>query len=576
MMGLGRLMTRRSAAALLAALMLLPAAADAKRKRRRGTRPPSASELEGSDTPDPNALGAPSSTSGRPPTPPTQPEQPAEVDSGGDVVESIDGSGAAPSTPPPSEPAPAAASAHRIEAGGWTRSLLEYGLIAVDVPRAPPDPTAVPHDRLVFRQQLFVRLRYAYKRLFELDASGLLSYGVFVGDSPPGEDWNGGNAYRTRTAFEGQLRDLYLAAYLPRLDLRVGQQRIVWGRGDAFTINDVWGAYDLRNPLLAETEELHIPIPALRADIDFGLGYIEAVATPFFVGNRYDLYGANWATVQPRAPEPYRALLGLSSALGNDALYDAAQPLLGVTDPPAADFSAMQAGLRFALNVHKLDFDAYYQYGYDRNPRLRVDPMFLQALTTLDYVRSGLPGIVNPYLSLLQTGTKPIVSDYVRRHHVGLDVGTTVGPVVLRAEASYDSAAVFPRASDLQSVVTDTVQAVLGFEYQPGELGKLLIVEGWYMGLISAPADPLLLTHTNNGGVAALFRWRLFRDHLELEARALVSIEPLYWIIRPQLGYLWRGLAVRIGMVYLDGEDGSFGAYYKRNSSIYSSIKYSF
>jgi hypothetical protein len=464
---------------------------------------------------------------------------------------------------------------HKIEAGGWTRGLLEVGLISAGVPQNPPDPTVVPHDRLVFQQHLFIRLRYAYKRLFEMNASGLLAYGVFSGDAPSGETWHGTNAYRTRTAFEGQLRDLYLAAYLKRLDLRVGQQRIPWGRGDAFTINDIWGAYDLRNQFLAETEQLHLPVPALRGDIDLGFGYIEAVVAPFFVQNLYDLYGANWATVQPAAPQGYRVLLGLSSSLSNDTLHDALQPILGVTDPPPMDFRATQAGLRFAVNVHRFDLDVYYQYGFDRTPRLKVNPMFLMALNTLDYVGQGLPGAFQPYISLVQMGEKPLSTDYVRRHHIGLDLGTTVGPVVLRAEASWDSAMVFPRAIDLQGEVSGVVQATLGLEYQPGELGKHIIVEGWYMYLTD-PTEPLLLARVHNGGVATLLRWRFLRDHLELELRGLLSIEPLYWIVRPSISYLWRGLAIRLGALYLDGRENSFGAYYSRNSSVYLMVKYSF
>lgn len=563
--------SERLAAALLAALMLVASAAEAKRKRKRlATPPPSAGELEGTDTPDPRLLDQPA----RPPAPPGPPEEPARTDDGGDVVETIEGIGPVPSTPPP--PAPAVApSVHRIEAGGWTRSLLDYSLIPVGIPSMPPDPTVVPHDRLIFRQHLFLRLRYAYKRVFELDASGLLSYGVFNGDSAPDDPWHLTNAYRTRTAFEGQLRDLYLAAYLRRLDLRVGQQRIVWGRGDAFTINDVWGAYDLRDPLLAETEELHLPVPAVRADIDFGLGYVELVAAPFFVGDRFDVYGANWGLVQPGAPTAYRALLGISSSLANDTLFNEAQPLLGVTDPPRADFSATQAGVRFALNVRKLDVDLYYQYGFDPFPRLRVDPMFLQTLNMTDF-RGGLPGIAQPYISLIAAGKKPITTDYVRRHHAGVDLGTSFGPMVLRAEASYDSATVFPRANDLQGVVSGTVQATLGLEYQPGELGKTIIVEGWYMHLTDAPSEPLLLAKQDNGGLATLVRWRFFRDHLELETRVLVSIAPLYWVVRPQVAYLWRGLAIRLGAVYLDGDDRSYGGYYRRNSSLYLAVKYSF
>jgi hypothetical protein len=414
-----------------------------------------------------------------------------------------------------------------------------------------------------------LRLRYSYKRLFETVLSGLLDFGVFEKDAPAPQN-------TTRTAFDGALHEAYVGLYVRHFDLRVGQQRIAWGRADAFPINDVINARDLRNQFLIEPDALHLPTPALRLDADFGFGYLQAVVAPFFIQDRFDLYGANWSVIQPGAPAPYRALFGLASTLANDNLHDALQPLLGATDPPPADFSATQAGLRLQFNLRHVDLGLSYHYGYDRTPRLRIDPGFAQTIAMTDFATAGLPGALMPYLAALQMGQRPIVSDYVRRHHAGLELGTTVGPVVLRAEAAYDSSMVFAGA-DLNGVVLPSVQAVVGAEYQPGALGRAVIVEGWYQHLFDAPADgALLLARQDMYGVAALFRWSFFRDHLELDVRGLVGLNPFYYAVRPQIGYKWRGLAIRAGALLLDGDDHSFGSYYHRNTSVYLIVRYAF
>src|SRR5262249_44777365 len=122
-----------------------------------------------------------------------------------------------------------------------------------------------------------------------------------------------------------------------------------------------------------------------------------------------------------------------------------------------------------------------------------------------------------------------------------------------------------------------TLQGVLGIEYSPGALGRTLILEGWYMHLFSAPiGTALLFARPDTGGLAALVRWNFFPEHLELELRAMVGLEPLSWAIRPQVGFKWRALRIQVGATALDGEGSSFGAFYRANTSVYLLVKYAF
>src|SRR5262249_14399107 len=153
----------------------------------------------------------------------------------------------------------------------------------------------VPYDPLVARQQLYVHMRYARGRSFEAVASGLLAHTLF--EEPPAgptTSFNGFNGQATHTNFESSARELYLGLFAQSADLRVGLQRIAWGRGDIISPNDVLNARDLRDPLLAETEALHIPTFAIRSDFDFGGGAsLQLVVQPFFEPDRIDVYGTN-------------------------------------------------------------------------------------------------------------------------------------------------------------------------------------------------------------------------------------------------------------------------------------------
>jgi hypothetical protein len=489
----------------------------------------------------------------------------------GDVVETIPPDDASPPiapAPPPSISAPPSSSPpsltltrgpHTIDLRGWARSSV---LIGPDRsgPQSPPSRLDVPHDRVVASQQMFLRLRYAYARSFEAVASGLLAFDVFEQDAPRPDTFNLVNGAGTRTAFEPSLREAYVGAFWRRFDFRLGQQRIAWGRGDAFTPNDILDGRDLREQLIAERDAYHLPGFAARAGFDLGFGSIEAVVQPFFQPDRFDVYGSNWALIQADAPLKYITLLRYVD---------------GAVAPqsPPADFTATSAAARFGVDVHRFDFNAYYQYGFDRTPSLEIDPKYAATLNAIDYAQPIDPALLaGPFL----VGPRPIRMSYVRRHHVGADVATTVGPLLFRAEAAYDSSRVLVARDDLHGVIVPTLQATAGIEYQPGELGRVVLVEGWYQHAFDLdPAQALWFVERDSVAAAAVVKWHFFDERLLLEAHGVIGFQPFSWMARGEVGYKRKALQIRAGAAVLDGDPYSFGHYYRANTSVYLLFKYS-
>jgi hypothetical protein len=501
------------------------------------------------------------------------------------VVETIDDTPAATPVPdaalhaPPApgdqgaEPTPAPAP-DRLQVSGWTRLLLSTGTDRAGFHRDSPDPLAVPYDQLVNRNQLSIQMRYARGNDWETVASALLGYNVFEQDADLGKEFSGFNGASTRTAFEPQLREAYVGVFWPSVDVRIGQQRLAWGRGDAITPNDIVNPRDTRDPFLSETELLHIPTFMLRTDFDLRFATLQTVYSPFFVPNRLDVYGGNWAVVQPDAPAGYRGLLNLASRLVDPSLAEALQPLLGQTELPEDDLSNSSAGARLSWTARGIDVNHYYHYGFDGTPNFQIDPMFQKMLGGLDFNSTkvnALTGVLDP----IANGYRPVSSTYVRRHHVGLDVQGSLAPFLIRLDAAYDSQAVFT-GRDLIGTVKPAAQAVLGVEYQTGDLGKTVIVEAWYHHIDGAPRDGTLIGYdADTVGIASLWRWT-FGESVELETRAFVGLHPVSYVVRPQLSWKRDGLALRAGVLVLGGDDGTYANYYRRNTSVYGGIKYSF
>lgn len=535
--------------AAAAALVWWQSAAAAPSKSKRKPTPRPAAPVE---VPAPAAEPAPTDPGSSPPS--------SDDDEVIEVIEEPAALSAAASSPS----APASI-AERTVFSGWSRMLIALGL--EDHSAAPTDPGAVPHDRVVMSKQLHARLGYSRDRDFEAVVSGLVSYGRFSPDDP--DDFVG----ESRGVLETSLREAMIGRYFGWFDLRLGQQRIAWGRGDAFTPNDVIDGFDRREGPLAETELQRLPSFAVRGDFTRGDTAVTVAVSPFFQPDRFDVYGGNWALIQPDAPAPYRVLAaGLGGSI-DPSLYPLVQPLLGQTELPPADLSGAAAGARVQTTAREVDLDLYYHYGYDRTPRLAIDPTVSQALATLDPTAD--PAAVIDLL-IGAVAAEQIRSTYERRHHVGASAATPLGPVVVRGDVAFDSDMVFV-GRDLQGVMQPAVQGVVGVEYQSGELDKVVTLEGWYMKIFDLPGDDaLLLQRRDNVAVAGLGRWKLWDERAQLELRAAVGIHPASYVLRPQLSYFRSNFEWRLGALVLGGEDYTFGDYYRRNLSAYAAVRYGF
>jgi len=520
--------------------------------------------------------------------PPTSEASPPD---GSDLVETIDATAkSAPgaseaelTAPVPSAPVPGPSvapwtapvtaspeqSSERFELHGWARQSLELGLSKPPVPSAD-DRTILPYDQLAAKSQLFIRARYSRARWFEANVSGAISYSLFE-TAPAHADttFDGFNGQSVRGVVEPQLYEAFIGLFTQDLDVRIGQQRLAWGNAEFLSPNDVMNARDLRDPLLSEAELRRIPSLMLRADLDLGFATLQGVVEPAFTPDRYDVYGSNWAAVQPDAPIWARGLANLAARSLDPTLQEPAQRLLAATQYPKSNFTAPVLGARLSWSAAGLDVNYYYQYGFD-GPLLEVEPAFAQNLASLDYNTIGLANL-QPWLSAIDAGAPPLAVRFVRRHHVGLDLATTAGPVALRLDAAYESKRVFARR-DLIGVVSPSLEGVLSAEYQTGDQHKLALLEVEYTRIVDAPNAPLLIYSRDTAALAGDVRWPIWRA-LGFELRGLLGLTSRTVIAQPELNLQSEHWVLSLGSVLLDGEAYSLGGHFRRNLDAYSKVK---
>jgi hypothetical protein len=504
----------------------------------------------------------------------------------GDVTETIGTGESTPAVEAPEaapEPSSEAPSANRTQVTGYVRQSFEfvYGEFAREAlgPSSPEarDP-ALPllwRDVFVSRSQLVLRASYQHGRSFEATISGVLGYTLHVAKAAP--EYSVNVVELTRGEIEPELREAYLGFFWPSVDLRIGQQRVAWGRADFQSPNDVINARDLRDPFLAETELRYLPTLVARSSVNAGPVTFEVVVSPFFVPDRFDMYGSNWSAIQYHAREEYQRYLGSASALVDPSIERDLARLWRQTELPPNNGKGLAAGARLAASLSGADLSAYYHYGYDSTPYVTLDPAFQDYLASADLSReSSTSTKFKPIFDLIDQGIQPLRSRYRRRHHVGVDLATAFGPIVARLDAAYETQRGFYKL-DLNSYAAPTVLGVFGLEYQTGSLDDVVLVELLGARLLRVPTDlPLLAYEQTTTAVAGTLRWTL-AESWGIDLRGLVGIHPETYVVQPALRYKPSdALSLKLGALIMSGEQDSFGWYYGDNDTAFVQLRYAF
>lgn len=226
------------------------------------------------------------------------------------------------------------------------------------------------------------------------------------------------------------IRDAYLDISAPKVNIRLGNQQIVWGEALGQFFADVVTPKDLREFFLPSFEFVRIPIWALDLRYNFLPGWsLEAVLSPDMSVDKLAPQGADFAFFVPPPPP------GLNQLILPD-------------DKPQTDFKHWNGGLRFTYLVKGWDLAWFYYTSPDHVPTLFK--------TVAANPSGGAPILVlNP--------------EHKRVQHFAATFSKSLGDsAVLRGEFVYTLGRYF-NAKDIlvnQGVVRrDLFRYVLGFDY---------------------------------------------------------------------------------------------------------------
>ncbi len=464
----------------------------------------------------------------------------------------------------------------RFEVTGWVRARasamregdgrVEADPLLLAITR-DPNAEVLPYDRVTGDAQGYLRARFRRGKQLEAVLAGSASWSAFGNAEPSASAFAGLSGSQPRTSFEGVVREGWVGLYRGAFDWRFGLQRLAWGRSDAFAVNDVVNARDVREPFTTEAAMQRLPTLAVRSDVALGAAStLQVHVAPFFVPDTFELWGSNGAIVQPSAPAAFRYLLNRVGKLADPTLRAEAMALVGQTQKPRLDFSEPSFGARLGWEAGGFDGAFYAHYGFHTQPYVRVSPDLPAALAAAD--PSTVSGLTKPFLDAIERGQPLVLSTYVRRVHAGFDVSRALGPVVVKLEGAFDSRAPFLRA-DFGAGLSPVAAGVVGLEWSPGDGNTFVLVESSAQRWFDVPAGtPLLFVRETTLSEAAVVR-HTFAEKLELEVRTVAVLDPLGYVVRPHVAWKEASWDVRIGAAWLDGDDGSYAKYYARNTQAF-------
>jgi hypothetical protein len=411
-----------------------------------------------------------------------------------------------------------------------------------------------------------------------------------------------------------EVNEAYADLALPRTDVRVGLQKLSWGRLDGLPPTDVVNPRDFHDPFVIDIEEAKIGVPALLGTHYLptprgsGLGELRAslLFLPLAVPSRLALLGERWfpSSLSPGTIVlPRRQVeLAIERLPGLDVNQDfvvpqdvpAPGPLLTANNRPPVRWSTTGVAARLAGTWRGMDLALTHYTGPEAGPD--VDLRSTVVLVEENRNGSEIQPVIRSRSVLRQA--------FDRMHMTGADWATTLGPFTARAEGAFFQDRPFLRLSSdlvsgapLRALIVRSAPVLFGrrrrttihfpplfpaldaFEWGVGadvtragvfalaQLTQIVLLEDAPRLVIGDPETRLL----------ALLRRSFLRDRLELELRAVYAVERGGWFAFPRASWSLRDdLRLRVGYLAIGGPRNSLFGQFGRNDEVVFQVRQSF
>ena len=409
--------------------------------------------------------------------------------------------------------------------------------------------------------------------------------------------------------------EAYVDVLLPSVDLRLGKQKVAWGKLDRTQPNDLINPLSYLDPVLQDEAERKIGVPAAQASYYFPSAFpipesrLTVVWVPMYVPYRFPLarcdvqHAASHCDIErwfPPAAVPATSfsipagLIPLGNGTFNPPIAVPLSFQVQNVPTPSLRVENSEVGVRYSALVRDVDLAGYYFHGFDPQPAFRLSA---EALGDPD------PNPANPLHVTNLSGATTLLPEFRQIDSGGADFAYAIDRFTVRGEGAFISQRPFSR--DLRVLVTDprplaaeiakAIGALArGAGRVPVELpasfvlrdsvewgvGGDYVYEG-YMVLLQVNQTDVLRNHVDllikdvETRVLANLRKSFWADTLQTQLVAVHAIESDYTLVRPRVTYrVTDNLSAEVGYVFIAGRARSLVGQYRRNDEGWVRLEY--
>jgi len=322
-----------------------------------------------------------------------------------------------------------------------------------------------------------------------------------------------------------ELREAYIDMRGDLLDVRVGKQQIIWGKGDGVFITDIVSPKDLSQFLIPDFEELRLAVTGAKINLHAGTHGLELAWLPWFTPSVTPSATGIWAPTMPFATTP-----------------------------------TIQSGTLPGFNLGNSEYFARYSW---------MGSSFDVSLM------GGWFWNDTPAYKVVSLGPLTVKPEYYQLAAGGYAVSGALGPFILRSEGAFYGNKRFqgnPMVYPDGYAEKNEIQYLVGSDFS---------VAGYNFGvqfiqdIILDHEDDLVDDAVKNTATFVVAKTFL-RDTLTVEVFSYVGLAAPDALIKPKVTLdVSDGLEVFAGAYIFLGDSGDFGQY-DENDGVYAGAKLSF
>ncbi|OQY32132.1 MAG: hypothetical protein B6241_11905 [Spirochaetaceae bacterium 4572_59] len=308
-------------------------------------------------------------------------------------------------------------------------------------------------------------------------------------------------------------RELYIDLYYDTMDLRIGRQQIIWGKGDGVFITDVVSPKNLEEFILPDFKEIRIGVNAAKVDYYLGNSTFELIWVPQFTPNTMPDKNSIWNSLPIDFTSSDK---DIESNLENSEIFG-----------------------RYSLMTSIMDIELVAASMWDDEPVI--------------------------------TTQSPRQLDYKRLFMTGGSLSSTLGDFVLRMEgAFYNGKAFTDETGSLME--SDCAHYLGGLDYSVS--GYNLSTQ-FIQRVLLEYKDSMVNDQFDNT-MTFMINKTFFRETLTTEFFSYVEYNDLNALLRPKITYDFDdGVSILFGANIFLGDSGTYGQF-DSNDMLYTQLKFNF